>query len=94
MSWVTALDQFEDALRRQRAAFLSGGGEPVEGFVPPPGLGPLPPEQLPRARALLAQAEELVAQVQAHLVSTGRELALLDRLRPRTSGPAYVDQSM
>lgn len=94
MSWTAALDGLEATLAEQRAALAAGGEVHLEAYAPPPGLGPLPHQLVPRARALLADADALTDAVRAQLSSTQRELALLDRMRPQSASPSYVDRSM
>jgi hypothetical protein len=75
--WGEALDAFEQRLHDQRAA-LATGAVTVEPFRPPDGLGTLPRDLEARASALLADALELEAELEARL----------DAARPRNAPPA------
>lgn len=93
-AWTTALDDFERTLVEQRAAVDRGDPHDVTAYVPHPGLGPMPVSLVPRAKALLQEAERLVHDLQSATTSTQRELGLLDRMRPEAATPSYLDQAM
>ena len=93
-SWGGVLDAFERTLIEQYAALERGEADTIEAFVPPQGLGPLPRELAPRARALLLQAEELTRDVRGRAAATSREIAMLGRIRPSDPSPSYLDQAM
>ena len=96
MTWDEALDALDAELTLSRAVLDSGGSiEPLQDFVPPPGLGPLPVELVPRVHALLAATQELARDLERRLGATRRELAMLDRMRPRESAESsYVDSAV
>ena len=92
-AWSAALDQFAERLRQQREALTAGSPDESPEFVPPPGLGPLPPELEQRARSLLAESEAVQAALTAAAARVNRELAALERTAaPPPSVPSYVDQ--
>ncbi len=81
--WAAVLDDLEKRLTL---------GEHT-GWVPPTGLGPLPPELQPRARALLAAQQDAMRHAEAELDRLGRELTALRRPpgTRATDGAAYID---
>lgn len=96
MTWSDALDALDAELARSRAALDSGGQvEPLQAFTPPAGLGPLPVELVPRVHELLAATQGLARDLERRLVGTRRELAMIDRIRPRESvESSYVDHAV
>ena len=86
-AWVVALDAFEAHLGDQRLA-LDGDDPAIDAFVPPTGLGALPPELAPRARALLADAEALALELARRATAAAAEL---DR-QPQGASPSFFDQ--
>ena len=73
--WDEVLDQLEQA--------LATGQE----FTPPDGLPVLPRRLLPRAEALLARQDEVVAELTAERERVGTELAA-QRRAPRAASVA------
>lgn len=68
MEWPEVLDRFEERMRRLRAV-LDSGGEPPTDTWPPADLTdrPLPEALTGRARALMAEAARLEADLEAAL---------------------------
>jgi hypothetical protein len=89
-TWSGALDSFEAALHGQRTV-LSGHTElAVPAFLPPDGLGALPVELLPRARALAAACAQLTAELEA--ASDHARQALAQSTPPQApSQPAFLN---
>ena len=73
--WDLVLDQLEQA--------LATGEE----FSPPDGLPVLPRRLLPRAEALLARQDEVIAELSAERERVGTDLAAQRRM-PRAAGVA------
>lgn len=96
MTWQQALDALEADLAVSREVLQSGGNvQPLRDFVPPPGLGPLPVDLVPRVHALLAATHELARDLEKRMAATRRELAMLGRMRPRESTESsYVDSAV
>jgi hypothetical protein len=90
--WSETLDQFAECLHQQRAALTAGHPDETPEFVPPPGLGPIPPSQIERARKLLAESEAVQAALAAAVARVSRELAALERTAgPPPATPSFVD---
>ncbi len=95
MTWDEVLDGYESALDdAERVLAVRGDLGSGGGWVPPAGLGPLPPALRPRAEALLARtaalelvavhavdetADEIRGLPRRREVRPGREPELLDR---------------
>ena len=81
--WTAVLSDLE-----QRLA-LGEGSE----WLPPEGVGPLPPELAPRALKLLAAQQGALRRTEAELDRIGRKLTALRRPAAGRSpdAPAYVD---
>ncbi len=96
MTWTEALDALEADLTRSRTALDDGADvAPLQDFAPPVGLGPLPVELVPRVHALLAATQSLALDLERRLHGTRRELAMLDRMRPREAAESsYVDHAV
>jgi hypothetical protein len=95
--WAAALDAFERRIAEQRAALDGGDESGLAPFVPPERLGPLPPELAERARALLAEATDVEAELQGALAHIGEDLAVVRRLDAavgRPAGARFVDTSL
>jgi hypothetical protein len=95
-AWGAALDDFEDVLARQRAAFDVGRPQDAPAFAPPPGLGPLPFQLRARAEELLAASRELEAEATTARAAAGVELArartAAEAARQAPRRPAFLDQ--
>lgn len=96
MTWTEALDGLDADLARATAALEEGGDvAPLRDFTPPVGLGPLPDALVPRVHELLAATQSLARDLERRLHGTRRELAMLDRMRPREAAEAsYVDHAV
>jgi hypothetical protein len=91
-AWAATLDQFAERLQQQRTALTAGQPDQTPEFVPPPGLGPLPPSQVERARKLLAESEAVQAALSAAMARVNRELAALERTTgPTPATPSFID---
>jgi hypothetical protein len=91
-AWAEALDLFAERLHQQRAALTAGRPDESPEFVPPPGLGPIPPGLAERARDLLAESEAVQAALTAAMARVNRELAALERMTgPAPATPSFVD---
>ncbi len=88
--WAGTLDRFADHLAHQRDLLEQGAPEEIEAFQPDPGLGPLPPVLLPRARALQIEAQALVDVLAEARARTAAALERLAEPQERAR-PAYVD---
>ena len=89
-SWAVALDEFEGRLDEQRAALDQGHAGGLDPFLPPIGLGPLPPELGDRARDLLAQALDLEQELADNVVALGQDLAVVRRVEASTATPQHA----
>lgn len=95
--WAAALDAFERRIAEQRSALDLGEAGDVPPFVPPARLGPLPPELEARARALLAEATDVEAELAGALVHLGEDLAVVRKLAAAvgpTTGARFVDTAL
>lgn len=90
--WAAALDDLEQQLAGHRGLLARAACAGALPWSPPLHLGPLPTACLPRARALLAQLDQVVEQLAQARACTGRELRL-HRALPFRGGaaPSYVD---
>lgn len=92
-----ALDVFERRIAAQRGALDVGEAGELAPFEPPGRLGPLPPELVARAQALLAEATDVEAELAGALAHVGEDLAVVRRLAAavgRPSGARFVDTSL
>ena len=92
--WTEVLDAFEHRLAEQHAALARDEPAAVHPFVPPAGLGPLPTPLVPRARALLADADALTELLAGATRSTRDQLSLLGRLHQEAPSASFVDASL
>lgn len=86
--WVTVLDQLEQDLAELDTALTDGEVMPVQAWVPPRDLGPLPDELQPRAQRLAVHLEQLQSRTRNRLGQLTEELA--DVEQRRKAGTAYA----
>jgi hypothetical protein len=91
-NWDAVLDDFEARLADQWAALRAGSLDGAQAFAPPPVDGPLPPEHVERATALVWRCRELEDALAAALAAATENLERLDRAAPAVpAGPVYFD---
>lgn len=86
--WVEVLDQLEQDLAELDTALADGEVMPVQAWVPPRDLGPLPHELQPRAQELAVQLTRLQSRTRGRLGELSQELA--DVEQRRKAGTAYA----
>lgn len=79
-AWDSVLDVFSARLSEQRAALVAGRADDVPPFAPPPGIGAVPDRLRRRAEALLQEATELQAELEAMMAATSREVQVVRRV--------------
>ncbi|MBS3940192.1 MAG: hypothetical protein KG028_04450 [Actinobacteria bacterium] len=87
-TWVEVLDQLEQDLAELDGALEDGEVIPVQAWLPPGDLGPLPDELQPRAEGLAVQLARLQSRTRDRLGELSRELA--DVEQRRKAGTAYT----
>lgn len=98
-AWVEALDDLEMDVVRADALILGEhalvDGAPIPSFVPPVGLGPLPPALHDRACALLQRQIDTAAKLARAMVDTRQHMALAGKLEigRGPARPMYVDSA-
>jgi hypothetical protein len=86
--WVEVLAQLEQDLAELDTALLSGEAMPVQAWIPPRDLGPLPDELQPRALRVAVQLARLQSRTRDRLGELSTELA--DVEQRRRAGTAYT----
>lgn len=76
-TWAETLDAFEARIAAQRDALDRGELETIPPFLPPAGLEPPRGAELIRARALLTESEDLVAELEGGIAHTREDLAVI-----------------
>jgi hypothetical protein len=95
-TWPDVLDAFEARIVEQRSLLDAGEAGTVAPFEPPAGLGPLPAALLPRARTLLEESVDLVAELQGNVAHLKQDLAVVRTVGAstgRAAGARFVDTS-
>lgn len=85
--WTRVLDAYDDSLDRSVAALagtIGGGVDQPVAFTPPAALPPMPESLRPRAAALAARTDELIARV-ATAASEIQPTKVVKRHRPPRS---------
>ena len=86
---------FEDVLAAARADEIDAWNQRTSGWVPPTGLGPLPPQMRERAARLLQSQLEAAERIVAQITSSRRQRDLAARMSYATRPvPAYVDRAL
>ncbi|MDQ2648498.1 MAG: hypothetical protein M3Z03_02960 [Actinomycetota bacterium] len=98
MSWSTHLDHIDDVVRRVERALEAGDALAASAAIDelghePTGLPPIPADLAARARRAISQLTSLDTEVRLAMGRLGAELSLLDRARPASRPPHYVDTS-
>jgi hypothetical protein len=96
-TWAETLDAFEARIAAQRDALDRGELEVVPPFVAPLGIGALAGADLDRARALLNESEDLVAELEGALQHTREDLQVVQQLVKSTAAAPtarFVDASV
>jgi hypothetical protein len=93
-AWTTVLDRLEDDVHDGLRLGLAGGvGAPLERWMPPAGLGPLPAELEDRARRIAAAQLEVTALLAGLQAETAKQRAAARAvpLAHDRAAAAYVD---
>lgn len=101
-TWTEVLDDFEAELARAEALLsraTSAASAPeaaVTPWSPPPGLGPLSPDDAPRAAAVLERQRAVVDRLQSAATRTRTELEYVEALSrgPERAPAAFVDRAL
>lgn len=102
-AWNQALDTLEAGITHAEdlLAGIARGGQPVDetpflrSWEPPSGLGALPQDLLPRARAILLRQRQLSVQLGEASRTNRRHQHLTEAARDTTpTGAVYVDTSL
>ncbi|HEY8532326.1 MAG TPA: hypothetical protein VIL44_00370 [Micromonospora sp.] len=100
-AWVAALDALERDVASIEAMLETPRHaeevtERVEPWQPPTGLGPLPPDLVPRAKELLARQSAAVEKLTRLMAVNRQQTALVARLETGAVRgiPEYVDRTV
>jgi hypothetical protein len=94
--WSDVLDAFERRLQQQRAALDAGEAGDVPVFVPPDRLGPLPSDLEARATRLLAEAQDVEAELAGALQHIAQDLQVVRTIAASagaSAGARFIDTS-
>ncbi|HSK21923.1 MAG TPA: hypothetical protein VK906_02040 [Egicoccus sp.] len=87
-TWTEVLAQLEQDVAELDAALTDGEVVPVQAWVPPRDLGPVPHDLQPRAQRLALQLARLSSRTRDRLGELSGELA--DVEQRRRAGTAYA----
>lgn len=87
-TWSEVLDQLEQDLAELDTALTSGEVMPVQAWVPPRDLGPLPADLQPRAQRLAVQLARLQSRTRDRLDDLSEQLTQVEQRRQ--AGTAYA----
>lgn len=87
-AWAEVLDQLEQDLAELDAALADGEVVPVQAWVPPRDLGPLPAELQPRAKNVAMQLARLQSRTRDRLGELSEQLGQVEQRR--RAGTAYT----
>jgi hypothetical protein len=99
-AWTAALDELERFLDALQASVSPSDAPEHIRSVPalplPPDLGPIPVQVRVRAAIVLEKCRAFEADMQAGLATAGRELHLLDRMKPeqQPARAVFLDQGL
>ena len=96
-TWSEVLDGFEARIAEQRAALDRGEVVVFAPFIPPAGMGPLDGEDLVRARAVLDDCDDLVAEISGAQQHVREDLSVVQRLSAATAPPTrahFIDAAL
>ncbi len=87
--WAQVLDQLW-----QRSRNAAGADEALAPWSPPPGLGPIPAELIPRAVAVMRGQQRAVAAARAKKADVQGRLRVMNQVPQllRTDAPVYLDR--
>jgi hypothetical protein len=85
-------DVLNELWRRSRDAMENG--ETLDEWIPPDGLGPIPPELLPQARSLAHSQRLAIARLRARKDDVSSRLRVMKKVPQLFHGdtPVYVDR--
>ena len=91
-AWEPVLDDLEDRV----AAAEQGDLGRLDGWTPPPPVGPMSPHDAGRATRILARQRDLLARLRADQSRTAAAMAAMRKpaFKAFTAPPVYVDRSL
>jgi hypothetical protein len=101
--WEQALDELEgdvldaqELLARDRAEEIANWGRRSEDWIPPQGLGPVPPDLRERAAQLLQHQLAVAEQLAERIVQSQRQRDVAARMSYAPSRPvaSYIDRGL
>lgn len=92
-SWVEVLTAVEEQLAATEASLAEGDDVPDVSWETPDGVGPLPPELEPQARALLERNELVQAEIRTRMARLTDELGTLRHRRGALTAYVAADSS-
>jgi len=102
-SWHQALDELEgdvldaqELLARDRAEEIANWGRRSEDWIPPQGLGPVPPDLRERALRLLQHQLSVAEQLAERIVQSQRQRDVAARMSYAPARPvaSYIDRGL
>ena len=102
-SWHQALDELEgdvldaqELLARDRAEEIANWGRRSEDWIPPQGLGPVPPDLRERAARLLQHQLAVAEQLAERIIQSQRQRDVAARMSYAPARPvaSYIDRGL